>query len=62
VHTAAGIVFDDPSAIQPTADFPLGTTLVQLAVDDGMTTVMDAVEVTVVDTAPKASGNRAERF
>ena len=32
---APGIVFDDPTAIQPTAIFPLGTTIVTLTVSDG---------------------------
>jgi len=56
---AAGIVFDDPSSLTPTASFPLGETEVTLRVtqDDGVNppeTAEDAVLVTVFQVIANA--------
>ncbi|ACV26428.1 multicopper oxidase family protein [Kangiella koreensis] len=48
--TAPGIVFDDPTSVTPSADFPLGDTVVTLTVSDGEFSDADEVTVTVEDT------------
>jgi len=50
--TAAGVVFDDPTSATPTGQFPIGTTVVTLTVDDGLEIDTDMVSVTVEDTTP----------
>jgi hypothetical protein len=50
--SAPGIVFDNPTSATPTADFPLGSTVVTLTVSDGIQEDSDTMEVTVVDTTP----------
>jgi hypothetical protein len=51
---ASGISFDDATSPTPTAEFPLGTTLVTLTVNDGKVNsdFPDTVFVTVEDTTP----------
>jgi hypothetical protein len=47
-------VFDDANSPTPSAEFPLGTTVVLLRVSDGFQTDLDTIRVTVVDTlAPR---------
>jgi hypothetical protein len=57
--TALGIVFDDPTSLTPTGDFPPGTTTVTLTVTQTdpismavVATAVDTVMVTVSDTTP----------
>jgi hypothetical protein len=50
--SAAGIAFDDPTAVKPTGGFPLGATNVLLVVFDGAAADSDTVVVTVADTTP----------
>lgn len=50
--SAPGVVFDDPTAVHPTGEFPLGTTIVTLTVSAGGLSASDTVEVTVVDSMP----------
>lgn len=50
--SAPGIVFDDPSSATPTGLFPLGSTLATLTVADDLSSAVDTVLITVVDTTP----------
>ena len=50
--SAAGITFDDATAVRPTGGFPLGATSVRLIVFDGAAADSDTVVVTVADTTP----------
>jgi hypothetical protein len=49
---AQGITFDDATRPTQSALFPLGTTLVELTVTDGLASNTDQVAVTVLDTLP----------
>lgn len=52
--SAPGIVFDDPTSSTPAATFPLGATVVTLAVSDGTWEKRDTVIVRVADRTPPA--------
>lgn len=56
---AAGITFDDPASISPTALFPLGTTAVTLTATESADTATDTVLVTVEDETPPVAHARA---
>jgi hypothetical protein len=55
--SAPGVTLDDPTAVQPSATFPLGTTTVSLVVDDGQAaSPPDTVGISVRDTvAPRVT-------
>ncbi len=48
--TAPGIVFSDPTSVNPSATFPLGSTEVTLTVSDGALDDSDTMTAEVVDT------------
>ena len=52
--SAPGVVFNDPTSATPAATFPLGDTVVTLAVSDGTWETRDTVTIRVADRTPPA--------
>jgi hypothetical protein len=50
--SAPGVTFDDSTSATPTGQFPEGSTVVTLTVDDGISQDTDTVTVLVQDTTP----------
>jgi hypothetical protein len=50
--TAPGVVFNDPTSATPIGQFPLGTRIATLTVDDSIQQDSDTASVTVNDTTP----------
>ena len=50
--SAPGVTFNDIHSATPTGQFPMGTTVVTLAVSDAIQVASDTVSITVLDTTP----------